>query len=202
MHRDYIKMSWSNWSIFNRTPLLVRPASLWSFHLCVTVWILCMCLLNLTSEQTEIIKGHGPHQTSLCSPIQIQLALLATNWMKPYNATWSSYFGNYNKKQKKNKTKHVNGSTKLSTSISAVFLWQPVEIVNVRNLQRQWQVSLLLFYLPQEKNLLTKQSLKWHCWGVRVPAFGQLVLTTHGKMKESKEKSLSKTAHVQWPLNA
>lgn len=69
MYRDYIKMSWSNWSIFNQTLLLVRPASLWSFHVCVAVWIVCICLLNLTSEQTEIIKGHGPNQTSLCSPI-------------------------------------------------------------------------------------------------------------------------------------
>ena len=69
MHRNYIKMSWSNWSIFNRTPLLVRLASLWSFHVCVAVWIVCICLLNLTSEQAEIRKGHGANQTCPCSPV-------------------------------------------------------------------------------------------------------------------------------------
>lgn len=63
MHGDYIKISWSYWSIFNWTLLLVKPVSLWSFHVCVAVCVVSVCLLNMTSEQPEIKKGHGPNQT-------------------------------------------------------------------------------------------------------------------------------------------
>lgn len=54
MHRDYIKISWSNWSIFNRSRLLVKPAFLWSRHVC----FVCMCLLKWTWVRSQIQKEH------------------------------------------------------------------------------------------------------------------------------------------------
>lgn len=55
MHRDYIKTSRSNWSIFNLTRLLVKPASLWSF-LCVRICSVCVCLSNWTWVRRRRLK--------------------------------------------------------------------------------------------------------------------------------------------------
>lgn len=61
MHRDYIKTSWSEWSIFNPDHLLVKPASPWSspgvYVLCIHVSVcLCVCLLKWTWVRRERLK--------------------------------------------------------------------------------------------------------------------------------------------------
>lgn len=206
MHQDYIKISWSNWSIFNLTRLLVKPASRWSFHVCVHVHFLCMCLFKWTWERRQGLKRNMAQvrlSRSPCLPVEFNSnRLIGIMFNKALQCSLKTVITAI---MIRKENAYIYGNTKLNTSISAVSLSLKLHPNKVRSVVKMrestckkndnkrlslsffFSLSLLLCVLLQ-RNLLTKRWLLFsRCWGVRVPSIGQL-FTNRPQSKRKKER--------------